>query len=344
MIGIVGDLHLKENLGYDNYIEGGRDLEEKEILDHIVKSFEDCDKIVFMGDQLNGRTNSSSVIKKFVNFVERFDGKEIYMISGNHEKMGSGRTAIDFLAEIRNPKWHIITRTPITIDNMVFLPFMTNPELEAKDNEDALKKIMKLTKDAKDKTSKILFHHHSMSNTVVNSGRSVNEFPEPILDVDELKKDFDLIVGGHIHRPQIKDNILVSGSIFNHEVGEVGKCIFKIDEETLKVETIDLPGRKIYKREDPTDADIDAIEKNSIVKVIITKKLSSLKATELKEKLKRFDAYIYIEQIPREKKKLHYNEGESLLEFSIPELLNVYAKDNNLDSKKVLKGFDLIKE
>ena len=344
-IGVIGDLHFRENLSYSDYISDRRVGEEKEILDFIVNSFSDCDKIVFMGDQLNSRTNSSLTLKKLVNFVERFSGKEIYMLKGNHECFGDGRSAIDFLAEINNDKWHIINRTPININGMVFCPYMTNAELGAKDNEEALKIIMDLILMAKGKDKgKILFHHNAIYDTVVNSGRSVNDFPEPILPAKELEKEFDLIVGGHIHKPQRKDNILVTGSIFNNEVNEIKKSIFKIDEDTLEIETINLPGRKIYKLEDPKDEDLEKIEKESIVKVILTKKIASVEITKLKEKLKIFDAYILVEQIPKTKKKMHYGEGESVLEFTIEELLGVYSKDKKIDNKKIKRGFELIKE
>jgi DNA repair exonuclease SbcCD nuclease subunit len=346
MIGIIGDLHLKENLSYADYIKDRRISEKKEILDFIVDSLKDCDKIVFLGDQFDKRSNPSNVVREFTEFLERFSGKDVYMISGNHCKYGTGETAIDYLKEIKNDKWHIITRTPTKIDEMVFVPYMTNAELGAKDNEEALKTIMELIMMTKGKEKgKILFHHNAVYDTVVNSGRSVNDFPEPILPAKELEKEFDLIVGGHIHKPQIKGKkILVAGSIFNNEVGEIGKKIFKIDEKTLEIETIDLPGRKIYKLEDPTEKEIEDIENNSIVKVILTKKKTSIDLTKFKESLKRFDAYILLEQIPKTKKKMHYGKDESILEFSVENLLGVYAKDKKIDEKKVLKGFELIKD
>lgn len=345
-IGIIGDMHMRQKLGYAEYIADGRIAEKEEILDFIVSSFSDCDKIVFLGDQFDKRSNPSNVIREFTNFLERFSGKTIYMISGNHSKYGSGETALDYLKEIKNPNWNIVTRKPEMIDGMIFCPYLTNAELEVKDNEEALEKILKLIKGAKTESGKkgILFHHNCVSDTLVGSGRSVNDFPEPIFSAKLLKKEFELVVGGHVHRPQIKDNIVVSGSIFNQTVGEVGKCIFKIEEETLKVETIDLPGRKIYKREDPTDEDLEKLEKNSIVKVIITKKIPSVEVSKLKDKLKRFDAYIFLEQIPRVKKKLHYGSGEGLLELSVEHLLELYSKDKKIDKKKIIKGFDLIKD
>jgi len=61
MIGILPDLHLKENLSYADFISDARVSEKKEILDFIVKTFEPCDTIIMIGDQLDGINNLSSV-------------------------------------------------------------------------------------------------------------------------------------------------------------------------------------------------------------------------------------------------------------------------------------------
>ena len=56
---VVGDLHLCPSLGYAEYVADGRIAEEKEILDFIIKQASDCDRIVFLGDQLNAKNNHS---------------------------------------------------------------------------------------------------------------------------------------------------------------------------------------------------------------------------------------------------------------------------------------------
>jgi len=69
-IGIIGDAHFKDNLSYSEYVKDQRIPEKKEILDFIIKSFSDCDSVVFMGDNLNSKNNSSEVIREFVEFVK----------------------------------------------------------------------------------------------------------------------------------------------------------------------------------------------------------------------------------------------------------------------------------
>ena len=334
---LIGDLHFKDSLSYSEYIENGRKEEEQEILDFIVEQAKTCDKVVFLGDIFNAKNNSSSVVKKAVKFIESFTGKQIYILSGNHDKMGDGRTAIDFLSEVKNANWHIIVNEVLQIKDYTFCPFFNNAQLEAEDNKDAVKKIMK-----KLEPNKVLFVHHSISGSSLPSGISVNNLPEAVLPKKELEKKFDLIFGGHIHKPQQDGKVTVTGSVFNQETGEKEKFIYRLDDK-MKVEKVALPGRGIYKLEDPTDEDLKAIPKNSIVKTILTEKLSSIKIGELKKKLDNFDASVLLEQIPHKRKKIHLEDGKSMLEMSVQELLGLYAKEKKVNLIKLLKGFELIK-
>jgi predicted MPP superfamily phosphohydrolase len=339
---IVGDIHWKPELNYAELIKDRRIAEKKEILDFIVESSQDCNTIIFMGDQLNLRNNTSEVIKEFVNFLERFEDKKLYIISGNHEKDGTGKTAIDFLKEIKNKKnWTIITNKVIKEKNLVFCPYFSKAELEVDTNEEASKKIMKMLKENK---GDILFIHHALTNTTTSSGIITSIFPEPVLPRKKLEEIYKFVIGSHIHHPQVFKNSIVTGSIFCNETGEHKKFIWEINQKTLKVTQIKLPGRGIFKSEDPTDADLNKIPKNSIIKAIITKEISTIKINELKEKLSKFDAYVLLSQIPKKRKKLHFKEGGNLLEFSVSQLLKVYAEEKEISLERLMRGFELIKK
>lgn len=335
-IGIIGDLHFKESLGYADYVTDGRRPEREEILNFIVDTFKECDTIVFLGDLLNSRSNSPHTIKSLVNFIEQFHGKEVYMIAGNHEKYGDGRSALDFLKEIKNPKWHVITNEIFSVGSMTFLPSFSKSEKGKDTNEEFIKEIMSLLPGGD-----ILFHHFAVTDTLTNSGISVEAFSEPIFTRKNLEKKYKLIVGGHIHAAQCVGKTVVSGSIFNNEVGEKEKYIWTIDD-ALKVKQIKLPGRAIYKLENPTEAELDAIDPSSIVKVVITKKLERSKVDELKERLAKFDAFLVSEQVPNERKKIEFGNGEAVTEFSIEQLLEVYSKERGVDLAKLKLGFELI--
>ena len=48
--------------------------------------------------------------------------------------------------------------------------------------------------------------------------------------------------------------------------------------------------------------------------------------------------------IPKQRKKMHYSEGESILEFNLIDLLKLYAKEKDINMEELERGFDLIKE
>lgn len=348
MIGIIGDQHFRDNLAYADNISDRRVAEEKEILDFIVESFKDCEHIVLLGDNFNARNNSSETNRKFVEFLERFGKKDVYIISGNHEKKGDGKTAIDFLGEIDKPNWHIFTK-PSSIEFAVkhqarkiatkgtetlkidFLPYMLNSELGVENCEEATKEIMKHL-DGGD----ILFAHHAISGTSFN-GIKTDMLHEVVLPKAKLEKKYKLVVAGHIHAPQQYGNILITGSLFTMEVGEIEKFIWKIDKD-LEVEKIKVPGREIHKLENPTPDDLDAVPPNSIVKTIVTDKKIDIE--KLKEELGRFDASLLVEDYPDTRKKAHIEEGA--FDFSIEALLKLYSEEKGVDYQKLLKGLQLI--
>lgn len=340
MIGIVSDLHLKQNLSYSDLVKDGRKKEEKEVLDFIVSSFKDCQKIVFIGDLLNSRTNSPEVIRKLVEFIEKFDGKEIYIINGNHEILSDGKTTLDFLSEVKNPKWKIMTEIT-KIGNLVFCPNISKSELEVESNETGRKKIMKMLPEGK-----ILFHHYAMTKSKTRTGAMTEMFDEIVLDRNELKKKFRLVVGGHIHCGNMKDGVVVTGSIFTSTINEKEKYIWKIYEEdkysdNLAVKQIKLPCREIHGLENPTIDELKKIPKNSIVKVVITDPKLKDKIEEIKKELKKFDGSILLEQFPSKRKRAHFDNN--LLEFDIKELLETYAKIKKVDIKSLKRAFELIK-
>lgn len=334
---IIGDLHMREHLGYSEYIEDGRIKEKKEIFDFILKESKDCDGVVFLGDQFHLKNNPSEVIREFVEFVESFGNKQIYMIAGNHEKSGDGKSALDFMKEVNKPNWHIITDKVEKIGEMVFCPFFYKGELKSMNFKTATTKLMKELPEGR-----IFFTHHAISD--IDFGRSNTNLmtQEIVLPMKTIGKKYELTFAGHIHSPIKNGNVIVSGSIFNNELGDKDKKIYKlhINERGTEIDTISLPGRKII------SLSPDEVEKSdslggSIVKVIIEKAISRNKILELKELLsKKCDAYVIVERVKNtDREKSHL---DSIMNLSVEELLKIYAKEKKLDVEKVLNGFKLI--
>ena len=218
-IGVIGDMHMKDDLSYADYIDDRRRHEKRSILEFIVESFRDCSSVVFMGDNFNSKNNSSESNRAFVEFVEKFNDKEVYIISGNHEKKGDGRTAIDFLGEIDKPNWHIysgVTKAMIGNKEVCLMPYMLNSELGVDNCQEASKELVYQAMMGGD----ILFAHHSISGTTFN-GMRTDDLKEAVLPKEELESKYKLIVAGHIHRPQQYGKVLITGSLFTSEVVEI---------------------------------------------------------------------------------------------------------------------------
>jgi len=336
----IGDQHFKDNLSYADYITDRRVSEKKRILDYIIQQSVDCQHIVFLGDNFNSRNNSSETNREFVEFLERFEDKQVYLLSGNHEKKGNGKTAIDFIGEIKKDNWHIFTKlqarkgaTKIGDLNISFLPYMHNSELGSYSIKDSVKKIM-TNLDGGD----ILFAHHTITGSSWNGIKADSLTTEIVLPREELEKKYRLIVAGHIHESQQIGNTLVAGSIFTSEVGEVEKYIYKIETATLETETIPLPGRSIYKFENPTIEQLKNIDNYSIIKAIVTDK--KINIDELEKELSNFDAHIIVEDYPSERKKIKIEQ--SAFDFSIEALLKLYSKEKDVNYEKLINALEII--
>jgi len=334
---VVGDTHFKEELSYADYILDRRNTEKKEILDFIIKSAKDCQHVIFLGDFFNSKNNSSEVNRQAIEFLEKFGKENLYIISGNHCKKGDGSTALDFIREIKDkPNWHIFTK-PSSMNvgdfKVDFLPYMLDSELGVENHEEATKAIMK-NLDGGD----ILFTHHAISGTVFN-GIKTDLLNEVILPRAKLSKKYKLTMAGHIHSSQATDNVITTGSIFANEVGETEKFIWKIKDD-LSVEPLRLPGRGIWKLENPTLDQLIKLPKSSIIKIIVSDK--KVDVEELKVVASGFDAHLLIEDYPSERKKMHIEEGA--MDFSVKALLKMYAEERKIDYQKLLKGLEIISQ
>lgn len=335
---IVGDLHLKEKLGYADYISDGRVAEKKKVLDFIFNLSKDCDRVVFMGDQLNGRNNNSEVIREFVQFIERFK-QDIFIIAGNHEKVGDGKSAIDFLKEIKNKKWHIITDEVYTLGVDVFCPYFYKGELECSDFKTATEKLLTMLPKGKN-----LFMHHAVSGF---NFKNVNtdDLNEIVLPKKEITKLYERVFCGHIHiKSDLKPNdrstkVIYAGSIFTNEVNEGEKSVFILKDE--EVTEYRLPVREIVKLDNPTLAEIIEHNKYSILKVVLSNKITDEELSAYKEALTAFDGSVLVEDFKTERKIIKFVDGE--LDLNVINLMKVYAKEKKINFEKLKAGYELIK-
>jgi DNA repair exonuclease SbcCD nuclease subunit len=336
---LIGDLHFRPNLAYSEYISDRRESEKQGVLDQIIETAKDHDAIVLMGDNLNSKNNESKVIREFVAFLERLVAlkKPLAIIAGNHEKNAQGLSAIDFLREINYP-WKIVTDKSEVWDvlgtKIVLHPYLYRQEVGAEDNVEASKKIQNLLPDAN-----IFLGHQTISGFMLN-GIPTSELDEPVLDADFLRRKYKFSAIGHIHKSDYKDNILMTSSVFTNEVNELKKSVWTLSYENEKAIVTEclLKQRGIYKLIDPEEKDILVIEPENIVKVEVTKRDTDVEA--LRKKLKRFDGSILLERYPNERTTVE-TDGD-LNDYSIPAMIELYAKSKELNVDILMKGFELI--
>jgi len=337
-IGIIGDLHLRENMSYADYIPDRRQNEKHGVLKTITTAFKDCDAVVMVGDQFHARNNPSSVNADFVDFLKSFNGKEVFVMAGNHEKFGDGTGALDFLVKMKNPKWHIITNSYEThyLDGkkIDFLPYFSNAELKAKNNSQGLDKVIKMLKAAD-----VLFVHYGIAGTAFN-GFPVDKLNEIVLPYDILSKKYKRIFAGHIHEASNKEKITVTGSVFTHDINEKYKSVWIYDLKTNKTKEVILPGVPIYGLVNPTPKEVAAIATPAIVKITLTDVALKKKINDLKKEMARFDAHILVEQYPHERKKIDLDGA--MMDFGLEKLLEIYAMEKKIDIAKLKNALALI--
>jgi len=334
----VGDPHFRESLPYSGLFPDRRKGEVQAVLDATVQASENCDAVVLLGDCFDTLNPSADVIRAFTAFVERFEGKEVYILSGNHDKNAKGVATIDYLREVRNPKWHIITNTVEAIDGLVFCPYFFKQELGVNTNEEAQ---ILLTEQLP--SGKILFVHHAISKTFTNGGQSTSIFNEVVLPMELLQERFHWILGGHIHKNQrYGSHTVVAGSLFTQEAGDGIKSVWVLDTEKDEIKEIPLPVRPIIRLENPSLLDLMYLPRHCILKMVFTQKqLNSM--DEYREFAKcHSDAFILQEQYPRERLKKLADDMD-LMDATLSKLIRMYAVQKKLDPEILIKSWEKIK-
>lgn len=340
---LIGDIHFRFELPYGTAFPDGRRSEWEAVKKTIQDTAKNCDAIVFLGDQFNGRHNHSSILREFIEFLKDFGNKEIHMLVGNHERY-SGDTALDFISRFGHPDWHVYTKPElVTVAGVktMMIPFMTPALLGVETKEQGTQELIKMLPQ---EHTPLALVHHAFGGATVYGGKAMDFltdfFNEIVLPQEVFKERFDLSIGGHIHEKQwLNDKILVAGSIYTAGVNEIEKSIWVWEDG--KVEEVPLPVRGIYKviQDQSYWIPPQIIPKNSIVKCYVTNRKMDIE--NVKKFLKEFDASLIIEQYPDEREKVHFKDGA--LDLSVENLIKLYAEAKNLPLGDLLEGFNLIK-
>jgi len=236
----TADLHLSR-YGQDK-IEQISNLPErlhsiKETLYNIGDYCHDNDIRTFIigGDLLHNKSIIYSVAQEILlNFFDKYEDIEFWVIDGNHDLSGKGAettSSLRSLLSVSNVVW--ITQQPSINNNtnILFVPYSHN-----------------MIKTIKESKADILISHFGLNEGILNSGISI------IADISlkDLMGKYKLVLLGHYHKPQeiINDQISLYyvGSPVQLDWGEKNedKRFLVVDTETLEVKSIATTGYKKY--------------------------------------------------------------------------------------------------
>lgn len=337
-IGFISDSHWRDHLGHSSLFEDKRDTEREEVKNAIVDAFKDCAMVIFNGDSLNSKNNSSKTLASFSEFLMRFKDSRVIVNTGNHEAGADGVSALGFLNELDLPNLTVV-KTISTFHvggkDVVVVPYYYLPQLGAETPEEGTKKLMSMLPDGD-----ILSVHHAISGSTSTNGLSTDLFHEIVLPKEELEKKYGLILAGHIHDPQDRDKVHVIGCTFSNEIGDDKKRVITVDTDTLEVVSHWLPVRPILKLINPTANDLLSQQPNSILKVVLTKKYNEEEMKILKDLLSVFDAGMVVEQLPDTRRKIDFESG--VLDFSVDNLLQIYSEERKVPLEKLKYAISLL--
>lgn len=339
----IGDLHFKESLGYAEFVSDRRIAEREAVYDTLVKAAEDCDLVVMMGDQLNGRSNHADTLKRFVGFLERFGDKPLRLLVGNHCRWSTGASAMDFLKEIKGKNWRVISQVETEMidgNKLVYLPYFTGPEVMDEEHRDWASASARLMDRLP--SGDMLFAHHAISKTF-SDGIPTESFDEVLLSMDVLLSKYKTSVAGHIHSRGVyaDGRVVLTGSSFTDCVGEESKSAWKFSigagmTQASFVE-VPLPVRPIIKLENPSAETLAKIPANAIVKMMVTE--PTYNPEPAKKVLAALDGHVVVEQIAKERVKEPQLES---MELNVDNLLRAYARQRGVDVARLMQGFALI--
>lgn len=217
-------------------------------ISEIVKD-RNVDLIVNCGDTYEKRENGDfMVIDVFKEIHRKLSNQCRYITTaGNHDCYFTNTNKITSLPVIfENSNVEMVIDDILKIDNMLFCPWI---------NEENSSRLSEIVSDHNN-DSNYLFGHFDFSG--FRHG-SILSKEDSLYKSDYWK--YKMVISGHYHLCQKKDNIFYAGSLFQRNRGELEKKYFHLlDTETGKIESIEMPYRFYENVVIHDESDLDKIE------------------------------------------------------------------------------------
>jgi DNA repair exonuclease SbcCD nuclease subunit len=294
----------------------------------------DIKKIISAGDffHTKAKTYAPHVIQGWLKVKEiKKANIDQYMLIGNHDMANPNTTMNSILFvysdyvkvipdyyffDTENTRYHLLSYTDTKFDNF---------QLDD------------------DKYNVLIAHLDIIGFQMSNGFQSISGFKM------EDFKDFDLVLSGHYHKHQQKNNIVYIGSPYQTSFSERGqkKGFIILDDETLDWEFVETPEAPKYEIIDISSLD-DLSNKNVNNKFLkIRLKNNKINKTKLKDRLVELGAISTNIVMPEDTKEIEkYYEDE--LSADPVELATSYINSlsslQRLDKRKLVKYFNKIQE
>jgi DNA repair exonuclease SbcCD nuclease subunit len=245
---------------------------------------DNLDKINKLFDQIEDLANPCIILGDLLDTKEMVRGKclntylrrlrssklEFIILVGNHDYFNLDCKEHSLEALKTLPNVQIIDR-PQKIHEMWFLPYMH--KIEDVSSYDPLP----------------LFCHMDMPGFDFGNGR----LSEQGIDYKHFK-NFPIVISGHYHAYQQKDNIVYIGSPFSHSFGESNQTkylgLFDTETNTIELLATDFPKHMTYKI-DANSGILPEIQESNYNRFIITGPQDKVDALEVPENIKKIVQY-----------------------------------------------------
>jgi DNA repair exonuclease SbcCD nuclease subunit len=300
-IALWSDIHFgkKNNLEQHN----------KDCLDFIeffcseVKKDKDITHIAFLGDLFESRSAINVLTLNYAHIgLTKLDslGLPIIHIIGNHDLYHRTSRKIHSAEVFKNLENFIIISEPTVIDNILFCPYLFKHEYPTL---------------VEYKNIPIWLGHFEFKGFIVTgSFNKMEHGPD-----HTLFKDQNLIISGHFHKRQIRDNVIYIGNTFPMDFGDAGdldRGMAILDVEKTNINFINWENCPGY-------------FKTSLKKIIngewVPRKNSRIRCTL------DLDITYNEAQILKEEFLKTYNLREFIIEENIEEKKEALEGDNNID-------------
>jgi len=261
---LVGDLHFGVDANSIVWLNHQKRFFNDILIPYIKETVQPGDILFQFGDIFE--TKHQINVNIFNNVMDLFYELAklipVYVLIGNHDTYYTDNNEIHSLKILYNtPNVHVFNKPEIIGINdkkLLIIPWITD-----------FNEIMTLLEDNVGKAD-MVFSHFDVAGMSYDNGYPIQKG----IDFSILKK-YEIVISGHIHKPQVKDNFIYLGTPYHLDFGDIGqkKGLYTLDMPNMKMDFVrndkspEFKYIDIFDLLEMTDAQLKDICYNSFIKV-----------------------------------------------------------------------------